>query len=74
LAYQFERLSQLEREAIAVFASQPKAISILELIEVMKISTIDGCDTTESLMRRGLISSIETNNGMVFKLDSIISH
>lgn len=74
MAYQFERLSQLEREAIAVFASQPKAISILELIEVMKISTIDGCDTTESLMRRGLISSIETNNGMVFKLDSIISH
>jgi NB-ARC domain len=79
LTRQFERLSKLEKEVIVAFARQQKAVSILEIIvdvasplgAGMQISLADGCDATESLMRRGLIFSVETDNGMVFNVDSI---
>jgi hypothetical protein len=71
LTRQIERLSPLEREVITAFASQSKAISILELVTEINIALTDGCDAVESLMRRGLIGRTETDRGLLFELRSI---
>jgi hypothetical protein len=71
LTRQIDRLSSLEREVITAFASQSKAVSILELVREIKIDLTDGCDATESLMRRGLIDRIETDEGRLFEVRSI---
>jgi NB-ARC domain len=71
LTRQIDRLSPLEREVMTAFASQSKAVSILELVREIKIDLTDGCDATESLMRRGLIDRIETDEGRLFEVRSI---
>jgi hypothetical protein len=71
LTHQFDRLSLIERDIIRAFASHKKALSIAQLTKGMEISLADACDATESLMRRGLISGMETDSGIVFSLDSI---
>jgi hypothetical protein len=79
LTRQFDRLSKLEKEVMIAFAHQEKAVSIPEIIvnvaspmgTGIKISLADGCDATESLMRRGLIFRMEIDNQIVFGLDLI---
>jgi hypothetical protein len=71
LTRQIDRLSPLEREVMTAFASQSKAVSILEIVREIKIDLPDGCDATESLMRRGLMDLTETDNGRLFEVRSI---
>jgi hypothetical protein len=71
LTRQIDRLSSLEREVITAFASQAKAVSILELVRDIKIALTDGCDATESLMRRGLIDRTETDDRWLFEIRSL---
>jgi hypothetical protein len=71
LTDQFDRLSVAEREVIRYLASETIPVSISRSIESLSISPSDVGNAIVSLVRRGLIERIETDEGTVFGVGSL---
>jgi len=72
LTPQFQRLSDLEKQAIAIFCSESSPIDILQLSQKLPISTTDLFKVILSLERRGWIEKIEANDTARFNIKFLL--
>ncbi len=72
LTPQFQRLSDLEKQAIAIFCSESSPITIPQLGQKLPISTTDLFKVILSLERRGWIEKIEANDTARFNIKFIL--
>lgn len=72
LTPQFQRLSDLEKQAIAIFCSESSPITIPQLGQKLPISTTDLFKVILSLERRGWIEKIDENDTARFNIKFIL--
>jgi hypothetical protein len=72
LTWQFDRLSEPEKEVVKAVAIEPKPVNMCQLIELLKISPADISNAILSLGRRRLIDRLATDNAILFSLQPIV--
>jgi DNA-binding MarR family transcriptional regulator len=72
LTHQFSRLSASEQAVIKFLASENIPVSIARSIESLSLSPADVGNAIVSLVRRGLVSRTETEDGTLFGVRSIV--
>lgn len=72
LTPQFQRLSDLEKQAIAIFSSESSPITISQLSQKLPISTTDLFKVILSLERRGWIEKIDENDTARFNIKFLL--
>ena len=74
LQQQYQRLSELEKEAIAFLSSHPQPIPLSQLLEQFSDTQNQLFKVLLSLERRGLIEKQNLDNEMVFTVDSVMQN
>ncbi|CAD5923899.1 putative WD repeat-containing protein alr2800 [Planktothrix agardhii] len=74
LQQQYQRLSELEKEAIAFLSSHPQPLPLSQLLEQFSDTPNQLFKVLLSLERRGLIEKQNLDNEMVFTVDSVMQN
>jgi len=74
LQQQYQRLSELEKEAIAFLSSYPKPVLLSQLLEQFSDTPNQLFKVLLSLERRGLIEKHNLDNEIVFIVDSVMQN
>jgi hypothetical protein len=72
LKWQFDRLSESEKEVMKAVAIEQIPVNMYQLIESIKISPSDISNAILSLGRRGLIDRLETDDSILFSMQPIV--
>lgn len=74
LQQQYQRLSELEKEAIAFLSSYPQPVPLSQLLEQFSDRQNQLFKVLLSLERRGLIEKQNLDNEIVFTVDSVMQN
>jgi hypothetical protein len=74
LQQQYQRLSELEKEAITFLSSHPQPVLLSQLLEQFSDAPNQLFKVLLSLERRGLIEKQNLDNEMVFTVDSVMQN
>ncbi|MGL4499348.1 MAG: NB-ARC domain-containing protein [Planktothrix sp.] len=74
LQQQYQRLSELEKEAIAFLSSHPQPVLLSQLLEQFSDTPNQLFKVLLSLERRGLIEKQNLDNEIVFTVDSVMQN
>jgi hypothetical protein len=70
--WQFERLSESEKEVMKAVSIEPIPVNMGQLIQSIEISPSDISNAILSLGRRGLIDRLETDDSILFSMQPIV--
>jgi predicted transcriptional regulator len=72
LNWQFDRLSESEKEVIKAVAIEQIPVNMYQLIQSIEISPSDISNAILSLGRRGLIDRLKTDDSILFSMKPIV--